>query len=472
MNSSEHIYQILQTDDSIKLPESQSGRASFPSATTGQPELLSATTNNDQLVEYLFTDESFLPTSRNNASNMPVNEQHMSWQTMSLGSFQDLAVDGVNTAGMPSNDANHRHSDEDEYTEMQLKMMTSKERRQLRNKISARNFRNRRKEYITTLENQIEKYRSENSQLKLEVKWSQTTMERLQKENDQLRLQLALCNKGIKEEQSQEPGYPLSSKPMIQPGYTIAVPPPANHLPTYDPLTMSQHHFAPEFTVPSDSSSSSDSSHSPPRQPSQSNDSWDLVFSEFSPTHCTYLSHAAMPNWDFTPLLSKVEEALPSTNPSDIFHQYPLLAPALMSIIVTHSMTMTTEELLRNAQLQAPITQPSSRSFAEDMFLSPKFNAKLRSPTLPALTNTDIEAMWGSLLKHMPTNSKPHRVVTSYTDPPVTGMQTYCPLFVIQKTLCRFVINVVVARYPHLEHNCIKYLPVCEKFKRRLIMPA
>lgn len=36
-------------------------------------------------------------------------------------------------------------SEEDEPTDAQLKMMPSKERRQLRNKISARNFRNRRK---------------------------------------------------------------------------------------------------------------------------------------------------------------------------------------------------------------------------------------------------------------------------------------------------------------------------------------
>lgn len=45
------------------------------------------------------------------------------------------------------NAAHHRRSeDEDDYlSDSQLKMMTSKERRQLRNKISARKFRNRRK---------------------------------------------------------------------------------------------------------------------------------------------------------------------------------------------------------------------------------------------------------------------------------------------------------------------------------------
>lgn len=42
-----------------------------------------------------------------------------------------------------------RSEDDDEYlSESQLKMMTSKERRQLRNKISARKFRNRRKGFL------------------------------------------------------------------------------------------------------------------------------------------------------------------------------------------------------------------------------------------------------------------------------------------------------------------------------------
>ena len=65
----------------------------------------------------------------------------------------------------------------------EYKKLSSKEKRQLRNKISARNFRNRRKEYITTLEEQLqdkddamdelteelEKLKVENEQLKKEV---------------------------------------------------------------------------------------------------------------------------------------------------------------------------------------------------------------------------------------------------------------------------------------------------------------
>ncbi|KAJ3227476.1 hypothetical protein HK099_001932 [Clydaea vesicula] len=49
------------------------------------------------------------------------------------------------------------------------KNLTSKERRQIRNKISARNFRLRRKEYISTLEDEVRKQRSETEFLKLEM---------------------------------------------------------------------------------------------------------------------------------------------------------------------------------------------------------------------------------------------------------------------------------------------------------------
>lgn len=49
------------------------------------------------------------------------------------------------------------------------KKLSSKERRQLRNKISARNFRNRRKEYIAYLEQLVQKQNREKSSLKNEI---------------------------------------------------------------------------------------------------------------------------------------------------------------------------------------------------------------------------------------------------------------------------------------------------------------
>ncbi|KAL7309956.1 hypothetical protein PS15m_010771 [Mucor circinelloides] len=64
-----------------------------------------------------------------------------------------------------------------------IKKLTSKERRQLRNKISARNFRVRRKEYITTLEGQVNDHKKANEQLL-------HRLNAVEEENKQLRMQL------------------------------------------------------------------------------------------------------------------------------------------------------------------------------------------------------------------------------------------------------------------------------------------
>ncbi|KAI9245010.1 hypothetical protein EDC94DRAFT_637929 [Helicostylum pulchrum] len=64
-----------------------------------------------------------------------------------------------------------------------IKKLTSKERRQLRNKISARNFRVRRKEYITTLEGQVDQHKKANEQLL-------HRLNTVEDENKQLKLQI------------------------------------------------------------------------------------------------------------------------------------------------------------------------------------------------------------------------------------------------------------------------------------------
>ncbi|KAF9577064.1 hypothetical protein BGW38_007970, partial [Lunasporangiospora selenospora] len=72
-----------------------------------------------------------------------------------------------------------------------LKKMTSKERRQLRNKISARNFRVRRKEYIVTLEGQVLQHKTEARHLREAVTLVQEENLRLKDELEQMRRQLA-----------------------------------------------------------------------------------------------------------------------------------------------------------------------------------------------------------------------------------------------------------------------------------------
>lgn len=64
-----------------------------------------------------------------------------------------------------------------------IKKLSSRERRQLRNKISARNFRVRRKEYITTLEGQVDDHKKANEQLMLRLN-------AVEEENAQLKIQI------------------------------------------------------------------------------------------------------------------------------------------------------------------------------------------------------------------------------------------------------------------------------------------
>ncbi|KAF9950126.1 hypothetical protein BGZ72_008151 [Mortierella alpina] len=72
-----------------------------------------------------------------------------------------------------------------------LKKMTSKERRQLRNKISARNFRVRRKEYIVTLEGQVLQHKTEARHLREAVTLVQEENMRLKDELEIVRQKLA-----------------------------------------------------------------------------------------------------------------------------------------------------------------------------------------------------------------------------------------------------------------------------------------
>ncbi|KAF8935166.1 hypothetical protein EDD21DRAFT_404946 [Dissophora ornata] len=76
----------------------------------------------------------------------------------------------------------------------ELKKMTSKERRQLRNKLSARNFRVRRKEYISTLEAQVKEARREAAELQKKLAQSELNCQILRQELDTTRLSQSLFN--------------------------------------------------------------------------------------------------------------------------------------------------------------------------------------------------------------------------------------------------------------------------------------
>ncbi|KAJ1677478.1 hypothetical protein EV182_006090 [Spiromyces aspiralis] len=78
----------------------------------------------------------------------------------------------------------------DELDGIDPKSLSPKERRQLRNKISARNFRVRRKEYIHSLEDQVRQYRDENTSLSSELRLVKAENTQLKDELRSLRRQL------------------------------------------------------------------------------------------------------------------------------------------------------------------------------------------------------------------------------------------------------------------------------------------
>ncbi|KAF9922046.1 hypothetical protein FBU30_007888 [Linnemannia zychae] len=77
-------------------------------------------------------------------------------------------------------------------SESQLKLMTSKERRQLRNKLSARNFRVRRKEYIDHLESQVKEAKQEVADIQRRLIQSELNCQFLRQELEATRLSQSL----------------------------------------------------------------------------------------------------------------------------------------------------------------------------------------------------------------------------------------------------------------------------------------
>ncbi|KAI8141254.1 hypothetical protein BJV82DRAFT_658631 [Fennellomyces sp. T-0311] len=183
-------------------------------------------------------------------------------------------------------------SDDDDTDEdtAQLKKLTSKQRRQLRNKISARNFRVRRKEYIEQLEAQVDEQDKE--------------INKLREANTQL--------EKVNQELFQELQY-----------WRTMVP-----------------------TPPATSSSASDSHSSPEVFPTLDLDQ----FSLFDFSSDAHIAHATIPDFDFSRVLQE-KGAVPEDHerdsegnivlkPSEIIKVYPLFVPALMSMILRHTMTL------------------------------------------------------------------------------------------------------------------------------------
>ncbi|KAJ1848582.1 hypothetical protein LPJ70_000961 [Coemansia sp. RSA 2708] len=101
------------------------------------------------------------------------------------------------TAGLGSPDHDDCANEDDEDMEgIDMKNLSSKERRQLRNKISARNFRVRRKEYISNLEAEVRGHKEEADGLRKELLASKRDNAQLREEIQRLKQRLGAMNIG------------------------------------------------------------------------------------------------------------------------------------------------------------------------------------------------------------------------------------------------------------------------------------
>lgn len=187
-------------------------------------------------------------------------------------------------------------------------------------------------------------------------------MSKLQEENKQLRLDLVLYQQNIK---------PTTTINHLSPNHNNEIQniQLINNNNNNSTSTVALSSF--ESSSPSDAYHTSDSSDSPPdlnmfddfnvqqftlsseQQLSTTTTSqfWDLsTLPEFN-INDMYLSHAMMPHWDINNVLSKSNEQTSpnnnNTNTMEIFQKYPLLAPALMSIVIGHTMTLSANDLLK-----------------------------------------------------------------------------------------------------------------------------
>ncbi|KAI8989289.1 hypothetical protein BDB01DRAFT_781271 [Pilobolus umbonatus] len=171
------------------------------------------------------------------------------------------------------------------------KRMTVKERRLMRNKISARNFRVRRKEYITELEEKVQE--------------QEKMIESLQAENTQL--------KAANEELTEK----LISPPSLLPNFSSS-----------QELSLSEGIYSPLRDISS--------------FPFQPSDAFNIL-DESNNHYSYYLSYTTLPDWDMHQILGEKSAPIPQQSPLSIqtlMTDYPLLAPALMSIIIRHTLSL------------------------------------------------------------------------------------------------------------------------------------
>ncbi|KAJ8652652.1 hypothetical protein O0I10_011730 [Lichtheimia ornata] len=184
--------------------------------------------------------------------------------------------------------------------------MTAKERRQLRNKISARNFRVRRKEYIEQLEYQISKQDKELALLR-------ESNARLEKVNQELLLEVERWRSLSDSQQQQQ-----------------------------------QQQQQPAALLGGDNTSGGEA------LPDLFNffELNDLDLFDFN----VNVSNAVIPHFDFARVLN--EKPDPRISSAELMRSFPLLAPTLMSMIIGQTMALVSEqEIMSTAVMAQPTTK-------------------------------------------------------------------------------------------------------------------
>ncbi|KAJ2721489.1 hypothetical protein GGI07_003943 [Coemansia sp. Benny D115] len=130
-----------------------------------------------------------------------------------------------------------------------VKSLSSKERRQLRNKISARNFRVRRKEYISTLEAEVRQVREENDGLKAELAGARKDNSQLRDELQKLRHRISQLSQPQQQQQAAQTTA-ASGAVLTRPPQIAANGVPAAPLLAGASSSSSAHSHAPKAPVP------------------------------------------------------------------------------------------------------------------------------------------------------------------------------------------------------------------------------
>ncbi|KAI8068449.1 hypothetical protein BC940DRAFT_299101 [Gongronella butleri] len=131
-----------------------------------------------------------------------------------------------------------------------------------------------------------------------------------------------------------------------------------------------------------------------------------------------FLSHMMLPDMDLATLLGKAKSTDADT--TAMFRSYPLLAPALLSIVVQHTLTLSTDELMRHTRVLGtpranasppppPTTTPERKTLFFPGLLQPK-------SFIQPLNKKQVRVLWESLLDQMLDTSTTRSASTAHTD--------------------------------------------------------